>query len=78
MIIEGLKAFMPLFNAIIAFCAFMVGLGFIFRLILEPIKAKQVHFDNELKGLKTGQAKIEVEIKDLKKSLAEILSIIKK
>ena len=61
-----MKAFTPLFQAVIAFVAVLTGLGFVFSLILSPVKkdiehlkAGQAKFDNEVKEIKAGQVKLE-------------------
>ena len=51
---------------IIALCAFMASLGFIFNLLLAPLKAEQ-------KNLKNGQAFLKTELKNLESKLDLIL-----
>ena len=50
-----MESFVPLFQAIIAFMAVMTGLGFVFNLLLIPVK-------KDIANLKTGQSKLEAKI----------------
>ena len=53
-----MKAFTPLFQAVIAFVAVLTGLGFVFNLLLKPVKT-------DIEHLKEGQAKLESKIDQL-------------
>ncbi len=56
-----MKVFTPLFQAVIAFVAVLTGLGFVFNLLLAPVK-------RDIEKLEAGQAKLEAgqaEIKQL-------------
>ena len=43
-------------STIIAICALVTALGFIFNMLLGPLKEKQIHFEADLKELQKGQA----------------------
>ena len=63
---KALKEFMPLFSAILAFCAFMGSLGFIFNLLLSPVKEIQAKIEQRIDKLETGQMEIKQMIFELK------------
>ena len=54
-----MKAFTPLFQAIIAFVAVVTGLGFVFSLLLSPVK-------KDIEHLKSGQIEIKKMIQESK------------
>ena len=61
-----MEIFTPLFQAVIAFVVFLTGLGFVFSLLLGPVKENQVRLEKRMDGfdneLKAGQAKLESKI----------------
>ena len=64
-----MKIFTPLFQAVIAFCAFFsFQFGLVYFLLdakIEPVKKSQARFAIELKEIKAGQAKLENKINKL-------------
>ena len=61
-----MKAFTPLFQAVIAFVAVLTGLGFVFSLILSPVK-------KDIEHLKAGQATLEKRIDSIEDKLDQVL-----
>lgn len=59
-----MESFIPLFQAIIAFVAVLTGLGFVFSLLLNPVK-------KDISNLEAGQAKLERKLDQI---LAKIKS----
>ena len=59
-----LSPFAPLATVIISFCAVFTALGFMFNILLRPVKDSQVLLANN-------QARIEAEQKDIKACLAD-------
>ena len=55
---ESLTMLVPLFTAIIAFCAVLGPLGFIFKLLLNPVK-------KDIEDLKQGQKELNTKIDKL-------------
>ena len=47
-----MEMFTPLFQAVIAFVAVLTGLGFVFNLLLGPVKANQARLEKELEKFK--------------------------
>jgi len=62
-----MEAFVPLFQAVIAFVAVLTGLGFVFNLLLLPLK-------KDIGKLENGQAKIENRLDRLEKKLDQLLA----
>ena len=67
-----LQGFLLVMSTIIAIFAFVGGLGFIFNLLLDPVKEKQVSFESELKELQIGQARLEKGQTRLEKGQARL------
>ncbi len=61
-----MKAFIPLFQAVIAFVAVLTGLGIVFNLLLVPVKANQVNLDKRIDRIEAGQAKLSEDMAELK------------
>ena len=49
-------------QTIIALCALVTALGFIFNMLLTPLKAKQTIFEAELKEVQKGLIRLENKI----------------
>ena len=68
--IQSLAPLGPLFIAFICFFAFMSAIGaffgFIVKLMQNPIKKDIENINNHITDLKTGQAKLETELKELR------------
>ena len=58
-----------LLTAVIAFVAVLTGLGFVFNILLNPVKENQAKMENELIFLKENQAKIEKDISVIKEAV---------
>ena len=54
-----MEAFIPLFQAVIAFVAVLTGLGFVFNLLLVPVKKDIAKLEEGQAKLEAGQAKLE-------------------
>ncbi len=54
-----MKAFTPLFQAVIAFVAVLTGLGIVFNLLLAPVK-------KDIEHIKAGQVEIKKLVYELK------------
>ena len=61
-----MEAFVPLFQAVIAFVAVLTGLGFVFNLLLSPVK-------RDISKLEVGQAKLEAGQAKLESKVDQIL-----
>lgn len=75
---ETLQMLMPLFTAVIAFMAVLTGLGFVFNLLLKPVKENQVRMEEQLDKLeiKIGKIdKLEQDFSDLKSSVEAVLNL---
>ena len=59
-----MENFTPLFQAVIAFCALFTALGFLFNLLLRPVKENQVRLEADIKEVKA-------DIADIKQLLAK-------
>ena len=55
---------------IIACAGFFGILGFVFNLLLSPIKENQARFDGELKEIKSELAELKADIAEIKNLLA--------
>ena len=55
---ETLTFLLPIFTAILCFVAVLTGLGFVFNLLLKPVKI-------DIEHLKEGQAKLESKLDQL-------------
>jgi len=62
------EAFVPLFQAVIAFVALLTGLGFVFNLLLLPLKKDIANIENSLD-------KFENRLYQLEKKLDQLLAI---
>ena len=70
----ALQDFSSLFQALIAFCAVFIALGFLFNVLLNPVKENQVKMEKEFDTVKK-------EFDTVKKEIASVkadISIIKK
>ena len=63
---ESLKKMNPLFTAIITFCAVFTALGFMFNVLLNPVKTNLVRLESEIKSVET---ELKAEIKSVKTEL---------
>ena len=54
-----LSEFSPLFQAVIAFVAVLTGLGFVFNLLLVPLKENQGRLEKNQGRLEKSQARLE-------------------
>lgn len=71
---EALQDFSSLFQALIAFCAVFTALGFLFNVLLNPLKENQAKMEKDIHTVKK-------DIDTVKKELAAVqadISIIKK
>ena len=62
---EILTTLMPLFTAIIAFCSVFAGLGFVFKLLINPVKEDIHSLKQEVSSLKEGQKELNKKIDQL-------------
>lgn len=69
-----MEALVPLFTALIAFCAFLIGLGFVFNLLLSPVKRDISTLEEGQAKLEAGQAKLEAGQVRLEAGLAKLES----
>ena len=79
---EDLKKLMPLFTAIIAFCAFLALLLISFNSILDakidPINRNlENHLPTKFRDMETRIEGLEIQVKDLKDGQAELKEMIK-
>ena len=58
-----MEMFTPLFQAVIAFVAVLTGLGFVFNLLLGPVKANQARLE---KGLEKFKAEVNTNLEKIK------------
>ena len=59
MFMESLSSFVPLFVAIISFCALFTALGLLFSILLRPIKKDIARLEANQKKLEANQNKLE-------------------
>ncbi len=62
-----MEPFTPLFQAVIAFVAVLTGLGFIFNLLLLPVK-------KDIAKLEAGQSKLDAGLSKLEAKLDQLLA----
>ena len=74
------QAILVLCSVVIALCALLTGLGFIFNMLLAPVKEKQVvfeaklgSFETELKEVKQNQARFEKRLGSIEAKLDLLL-----
>ena len=67
-----MKVFTPLFQAVIAFVAILTGLGFVFNLLLAPVKKDIANLETRMTNLEDGQAKLETGQVKLEKRMDNI------
>ena len=60
-----MEAFTPLFQSVIAFVAVMTGLGFVFNLLLNPVKKDISNLRDGQDKLESGQVKLERKMDQL-------------
>ena len=53
------QGFLLVMSTIIALCAVMAGLGFIFNILLGPVKETQAALKTEVRELQKGQVRLE-------------------
>ena len=68
----GMEIFTPLFQAVIAFVAVMTGLGFVFSLILAPVKESQAQLKESQADLKKSHAELKESHVELKEGHARL------
>ncbi len=61
-------------QTIIAVIALMTGLGFIFNLLLKPVKDNQGRFEKSLGNLEARQARFEKRLDSLENKLDQLLA----
>ena len=71
---ESIKYFAPLATCIIAFVAVLTGLGFVFNLLLGPVKADVSVLKADVAILKTDVALLKVGLNDVNDKLDRILA----
>ena len=52
-------------QTVIVVIALLTGMGFIFRLLLAPVYARLARLEEDVAGLKAGQARLEEMLKEL-------------
>ncbi len=60
-----MKPFTPLFQAVIAFTAVMTGLGFIFNLLLTPVKKDLARMESNVSRLEGNMSRLEGNVSRL-------------
>ena len=60
-----MKPLTPLFQAVIAFVAVLTGLGFVFNLILSPVKTSQANLEKRMDKLEAGQDELKAKLDQL-------------
>lgn len=58
-----------LLTALIAFCATFTALGFIFNILLNPVKETLANFEVRIKHLEEGQDEMKADISEIKNLL---------
>ena len=77
----SLQDFSALFQALIAFCAAFTALGFLFNVLLSPVKENQAKTEKEFDNIKREFDNIKKEFGTIRKefgTVKEDLSIIKR
>ena len=71
-----MKPFTPLFQAVIAFTAVMTGLGFIFNLLLAPVKKDLAKLDSRVGRLEVRMDQLENGLKLVQADVSEIKKLL--
>ena len=69
---ESIKYFAPLATCIIAFVAVLTGLGFVFNLLLGPVKADVSVLKTDVAVLKTDVSVLKTDVSLLKAGLNDV------
>lgn len=70
-----MEPFIPLFQAVIAFCAVFTALGLMFNILLRPVKENMARLEKDMKEnmtrLENNQGRLEKDLKTTQNSLEE-------
>jgi len=67
--VEALQDFSSLFQALIAFCAVFTALGFLFNVLLNPVKENQAKMEKELDSVKKELTSVREDTSIIKKAV---------
>jgi len=67
--VEALQDFSSLFQALIAFCAVFTALGFLFNVLLNPVKENQAKMQKELDSVKKELTSVREDTSIIKKAV---------
>ena len=69
-----MESFTPLFQAVIAFCAVFTALGFLFNLLLRPVKENQARLEADIKEVKDDIVEVKDDITEVKEDLKQLIA----
>ncbi len=52
-------------TSVISFCSVFAGLGFVFKILLQPVKENQARMEKELKELKESQKELNIKMDNI-------------